>query len=225
MTWPKTRRATSVVALGFLTSVLLVSFSSRLFAKELISTSAGRVGDTVITTREVMLNHLIEGALYPKEGHTQLDPNQIKSREFIHETTSDLLETAIAKEAAAFGVVPVSNERLNSSEKRVRRLLRRNAQWRELKPSSEEIKNIVETKLRAKDFIKFKVDSATVPITDQEALDYFNANRLKFENLPFSKFKDTIKAYLTKQRVDSRLKNWFDFLQSKYRIRNLLAQP
>ncbi len=193
-------------------------------AGTLISTSAGRVGGTVITTREVMLNHLIEGALFPNEKQVKLRLDQIKSHDFIHETTSVLIEAAIAKEAAAFDLVPVAKARLEASVKKVKRVLSRNSVWHELSPSADEVKNIVETKLRAKDFVKFKVDSATVPVSDQEALDYFNANRLKFENLPFANFKDTIKAYLTKQRVDARLKDWFDSLQSKYRIRNLLSE-
>ncbi|NJL24445.1 MAG: hypothetical protein HC902_04280 [Calothrix sp. SM1_5_4] len=57
-----------------------------------------------------------------------------------------------------------------------------------------------------------------------EAQKYFDENRLKFGNLPFEKLKENIKAYLSKNHVDRRLKDWFDVLLSKYQVKNLIAE-
>ncbi len=189
----------------------------------LFSTSAGRVGNHVVTTREVMLNHLVETALFPGEKLPALQLENVKEKDFIRETTSVLLEYAIAAEAEAFSAVPLAPDRLQANLKRLEGL-RKNAVWVKLAPTLDEQKKMVAHKLRAKDFIKSKEDSASIPISDDEAEEYFNANRLKFENLPFANFKENIKRYLIKQRVDKRLKDWFELLQSKYHVRNMLAE-
>ncbi len=218
-------RAARIAALVvFVLSVTAFGAAAFATGSRLISTNAGWVAGTVVTTREVLLNRLIEGALFPSEKLPVLHIQQVKSYAFIHETTSVLLEIAIAKEAAAFGATPVSKKQFNKSVRRVEKRLRNNPLWRELSPTNKEIKEIVETKLRAKNFLKFKVDAATIPVSNDEAKAYFEANKLKFENLPFANFKETIKAYLTKQRVDARLRDWFVSLRSKYHIRNDLAE-
>ncbi len=60
-----------------------------------ISTNAGRVGDWVVTTREVYINYIIENILFREVRGKTPEPtialNQIKSKEFIKETTTTLL--------------------------------------------------------------------------------------------------------------------------------------
>ena len=188
--------------------------------------SAGRVGDIIVTTREVAIHHLIEVALSAKGASAASETitiEQPRAREFVRETTTVLLEGAIFLEAESVGAVPLSKERLQSELSLVQKKMRRNSAWQKLEVSPDELRRILSRTLRAKDFIKFKVDSAAMPISDREAEDYFNSNRLKFENLPFANFKENIKAYLTKQQVDKRLKEWFELLESKYRIHNQLG--
>lgn len=193
-----------------------------------ISMNAGRAGDIVVTTREVLIHHLIEVALNPtKPAKNQpkeiLNLDHPRSRDFVRETTTVLLENAIYLEAESVGAVPLTKERVQSAIALVDKKMRRNSAWQKLEVAPDELKVIITRALRAKDFIKFKVDSAAIPISDSEAEEYFNSNRLKFENLPFANFKDNIKAFLTKQQVDKRLKEWFELLQSKYHIRNQLG--
>ena len=191
---------------------------------KLISTHAGRVGNEVITSRGVMINHLIESALFRNNKKTTLKPDDVKSREFIRECTGVLLETAIFFEAESFAAANVSSTHIKSQTRKAKNLLSANSTWRRLEVTPEELEQAVARKLRAKEFIRFKIDSATIPISDREAEEYFNNNKLKFENLPFEDFKTNIKSYLTKQQVDKRLKDWFELLQSKYRVRNYLAE-
>ena len=68
-------------------------------------------------------------------------------------------------------------------------------------------------------FIQFKTDSSLVPVTDEEAKAYFEKNKGRFGNLPFERFKVNIKRFLIRRQVDSRLKDWFDVLQRKYKIK------
>ncbi|OFZ19063.1 MAG: hypothetical protein A2Z20_05105 [Bdellovibrionales bacterium RBG_16_40_8] len=193
----------------------------------IVSTSAGRVSDIVITSREVVINYMIEEALVSPDAKSQklaLKPQDIKSAAFIRETTAALFETAIYLEAESFSETAVSEAVVESKAQDVIRKLKTNKDWKKLEVANREIKNILRRKLRAKDFIRFKIDSVAITITDQEAQDYFDNNRLKFENLNFSNFKENIKSYLTKQQADKRLKDWFELLQSKYRVHNFLAE-
>lgn len=194
-----------------------------------VSMSAGRAGEHVVTTREVMINHWIESALFRyKSGRlvpqSVIRLDQPKDRAFVRETTAVILENAIFFEAESFGATPLSDAEVDKKMRLVETRLKKQTGWRNLDVESKELRWILTRKLRAKEFIKFKIDSATIPISDREALEYFNNNRMKFENLPFESFKENIKGYLTQQRVDRRLKDWFELLQSKYRVRNFLAE-
>lgn len=196
----------------------------------LISSSVGRVGDWVVTSREVMINHLLENALYKTSAKNKvpkatLSLARTRDREFIRETTSVLLETAIYLEAESFAQSDSNLAATIETQKSLAVIrLKNDPTWKKLKPSDKEISLFVRRKIKAKDFLRFKMESASIPISDREAEEYFQNNKLKFENLPFNNFKDNIKSYLTKQQMDRRLKDWFELLQSKYRVRNLLSE-
>lgn len=203
-------------------------FSTFCFAA-LLSTNAGRVGDSIVTSREVMINHLIEEALYrssSKENKTtaKIRLDNVKDRDFVRETTAVLLETAIFFEAESFSSVKISAGAIAEQTRLVQKKLKSHKVWQKIRVEPQELKDILTRKLRTKEFIRFKMDSASIPISDKEAETYFNNNRLKFENLPFANFKENIKGYLSKQQSDKRLKDWFELLQSKYRVRNYLAE-
>jgi hypothetical protein len=190
----------------------------------LVSTSVGRVGSEIVTSRQVVMNHMVENALYRANAKPTLKLDDVNERAFVREITAVLLETAIFFEAESFNEANVKTKQIESQIKKAQTGLKKHALWSQLQVTTEELNRLVLRKVRAKDFIRFKIDSATIPITDKEAEDYFNANRLKFENLPYENFKTNIKAYLTKQQVDRRLKEWFELLQSKYRVRNFLSE-
>jgi hypothetical protein len=193
----------------------------------LISTNAGRVSDTVITSREVVIGHWLEAAANTATGEavkTQIQLENVRNREFARETTATLLEVAIFLEAESFGASEVAPATIESQTQGLLKKLKRISAWKALEASPVEIRKIMTRKLRAKSFIKFKMDSALIPISDQEAEEYFRSNRLKFENLPFASFKDNIKKYLAKEQSDKRLKDWFELLQSKYQVRHFLAE-
>lgn len=193
-------------------------------AGKIISSQAGRVNRHVVTTREVAANAWVEYALGQKNQVKNLDLNEPKSKEFLRETTAVLLEWAIYLEAESFATSTVTRAERASAIRIVKSKLKNQKKWRALRLESHELESLVERKLRAKKFIQFKVESSAVPVSDAEARQYFETNRLKFENLPFESFKETIRTYLSRQQVDRRLKDWFELLQVKYKVRNYLVE-
>lgn len=216
---PKMKFRASI--LFFLLPLLLGSNFSR---ASLFSTNAGRVGDHVVTTREVMIYHLIEQALGGKNIEPKIQLAEVTSRSYLREITSVLIENAVFFEAEVFSAAPLEASRLKSQMAQIRARLNAVKLWQSLDVSDAELRQAVTRKIRAKDFVRFKIDSAAIPISDAEAKKYFEQNQSQFENLPFTNFKENIKSYLTKQQVDHRLKDWFELLQSKYKVRNYLSE-
>ena len=93
-----------------------------------------------------------------------------------------------------------------------------------MKVTGVELRAQIKRKLQAKKFINFKADSSVVPVTDEEAERYFKENRSKFGAMPFENFKENIKTFLARQQVDRRLRDWFEVLRNKYKVRNLASK-
>lgn len=190
----------------------------------LVSSQAGRVLDHIVTTREVMANVLIESALGQKKSLQRLSVEKPDTREFIRETSAVLLEWAIYNESESSQTAALASADLAEAKSKVQRALRQNVKWQALKVEPRELDAMLERKLRAQKFVQFKIEASAVPISDREAKEYFEANKLKFEDKPFETFKGTIKTFLERQQVDRRLKDWFELLQVKYKVRNFLAE-
>jgi hypothetical protein len=201
----------------------------------ILSSQAGRVQNNYLTTRQVLMNALAESALDEKRALTQnqvnisaLDLNKPRSREFIRQTTAALVEWAVFIEAQSFSSAEITAAQVKKAKRDVVKKINANPQlrsrWNQIQPTDGEIQALLERKLRAKKFIQFKIESSALPVTDKEAHDYFEANRLQFEDLPFEKFKPKIKELISRQQVDRRIKDWFELLHSKYKIHNELAE-
>jgi hypothetical protein len=213
----------SAFFLSFLMAVISAA-SAQTGSGKIINSQAGRVADHFVTTREVVANALIENALGRKNPVKNLNLDKPNSREFVRECTAVLLEWAIFSESESSQTAVVSATDITEAQKKLMPVLKKNSQWSALKIESKELENMVGRKLRVKKFIQFKIDTSAVPVTDREAKEYFEANRLKFEDRPFESFKETIKGFLGRQQVDRRLKDWFELLQVKYKVRNYLAE-
>lgn len=193
-------------------------------APTLISTSVGKVQDHVLTSREVNMYVMVDKALYEKKKGQVIKAWSPQDKEFVREVNGVLLERVVQLEAKSFNAATVEPAEIDQAEKAVKTVLQNNADWKALQVTREELRHLLAIKLQAKKFIRFKADSSVVPITDGEARQYFEENRLKFGTMPFENFRDNIKAFLSRQQVDRRLKDWFDVLQAKYKVRNLLAE-
>lgn len=187
-----------------------------------ITKIVGGVGDYYLTSREVIAGRYIEKALFSisnMEITTQLD-----SPQFGRQLTAALLERVVSVEAENFTISHVEESELKESTQKVQKALSVEKTWANLQVVDHELRDWVDRKLRAKKFLKYKTESATLGVTDEEVKEYFDKNRYKFGNMPIQNFQENIKAFLIKQQMEERLKEWFEILKKKYKVRNYIHE-
>lgn len=184
--------------------------------------AVGQVRDHVLTSREVRINQAMEAALYAdKESRAQ---PELESPAFAKQVTSVLLEWVVYLEAKSLAVADVTDKDVAEAKARLEDLVRKNSAWKDLKVTEKEKTAMLTRKLQAKKLIRFRADSAVMPIGESEAQRYFEQNRVKFGNLTYESLRTNIKTSLARQQVERRLKDWFEVLQAKYKVRNFLSE-
>lgn len=209
---------------SFIWNIFILLMTSVGFGQTLVSQVAGQAGDQVITTREVRINYFIETALFPDVEKPASPKIEITQSKFESEITRVLIEWVVVKEADVFKATPVPEDDITKSAVVVRQLAQKSenaSYWEALSVTPTELKEMIGRKLRAKKFIQFKARASVVPVTDAEALQYFQKNRVRFGNAPFSDFKESIKSFLAQEQANSRIKDWFELLQKKYRVKKV----
>jgi hypothetical protein len=188
----------------------------------IITKIVGGVGSSYLTSREVIAGRLIERVLYPSE--LVEATHSLDSPLFGRQLTSALLEKVVALEAESFSIANIEESEVSTSIQKIQKDLKNDKQWLELQVTSSELKDWIERKVRSKKFLKYKTDSATLGVTDGEVKEYFDKNRYKFGNMSIDNFKENIRAFLIKQQMEERLKEWFEILKKKYRVRNFYSE-
>ncbi|MGZ3775441.1 MAG: hypothetical protein ACXVCY_13860 [Pseudobdellovibrionaceae bacterium] len=208
--------------LVFLSISLFISTYS--LAAKVVTETVGQVGEYVVTSREVQISMVLENILYPAKtspkGLYEIHPG---GSEFRSDVTSVLLEVVVALEAENFNFGNLSEDELAAAILKIERAVAGHAYWNELEVSATELKKFTQRKLVEKSFLKFKTNSMTGIITDQEAQAYYDKNRVKFGTTPFASFKSNIKIYLAQQQLEERLRAWFEVLKRKYKVRNFIS--
>ena len=213
---------------------LLVSFLlfPRGYSADLINSSVGQVGEQVITARQVWISSFFEHwSLARKSPDAKIKTPKpdwkpaIKSEAFNQAASSLMLESMVAQEAENFSVAQVDAAKVKSETAEFLKAMSGFSEWNQLEISEKEMEKFLEKKLRAQNFLKFKTDSVGVVISDEDAKVYFDKNRVKFGNLPFAQFRESIKEVLSRQMLEERLKDWFEILKRKYRVRFLGQTP
>ena len=189
-----------------------------------VTRAVAEVGERIVTSREVRYNDAIEQAITGKApGAAGFRVLEGTEKTFPGEVTAILDEWIVYLEAKSLSSQPPTRIDINSAIKNVQEFWATKPGWSALEVSPEELRDAVERKLIAKDFEKLKSDPELSPVSDEDALSYFRKNRLRFGSLPFSTFKDSIKAFLVKSQTERRLAEWRDVLRRKYRARNFIA--
>ena len=190
----------------------------------MISQSVGQVGDRVVTSREVQISAAMDRVLFPQK--EKLPPVEIHLGDpaMLNEVTAVLLEVVVDKEAESFSVAKITEEQIMQAVHKIEKAKEGDAYWQNLEVSSSELKKFVLQKLEAKAFIQFKTNSMVGIVSDAEALAYYEKNRVKFGDMPFSSFKDSIKTFLSQQQLEERTRAWFEIIKRKYKVRNILAE-
>lgn len=193
---------------------------------EVISEVVAQAGSHVVTSREVIISQILDEAMATptKKGAAVDRKNWLikpKSEAFSKHLAQILLELVVQLEAENFSIGQVGQDEVIEHEKHVNELVKDWAPWKDLEVTSVEMQRLILRKLRAKNFLKFKMESSGVQISDDEAKAFYEKNRVKFGNLPFSQFKNSIKEVLAQEQMQEKLKDWFEILKRKYRVRYL----
>jgi hypothetical protein len=207
--------------------VLVLSALSLAATPVVVSQSVGQVGDRIVTSREVQISAVLTRALFPvKDAKPAASLYEVRLGDSVimGEVTALLLEVVVDKEAESFSVAKVSEEQLQQSLRKIEKAVEGKTYWDSLEVSPAELKKLVLQKLTAKAFIQFKTNSMVGVVSDSEALAYYEKNRLKFGDLPFSSFKENIKTFLAQQQLEERTRAWFEIIKRKYKVRNILAE-
>ena len=199
----------------------------------LVSEAVAQVSDQVITSREVVASFMMEKATSEKlptavSGSKKTSPIDRSTwvlkpgtEAFQKHLAQIILEQVIQLEAESFSIGEVSHDELEAFRKHLQEAVKGWEPWTKLDMGSAEIEKIISRKLRAKNFLQFKMETSGVQISDEEAKSYFEKNRVKFGNLPFSQFKEGIKEVLAQEQLQEKLKDWFEILKRKYRVKFL----
>ncbi len=196
---------------------------------EVITEAVAQAGEHVVTSREVLISNILDQAsmtpLAKKGGVVDrrdwlLQP---KTEAYSKHLAQILLEIVVQLEAENFAIGQVTPSEVQAFEKHVEDQVKGWSAWQELEVSPAEMQQMILRKLRSKNFLKFKMESSGVQISDEEAKAFYEKNRVKFGNMPFVQFKDGIKEVLAQNQLQEKLKDWFDILKRKYRVRYLGA--
>lgn len=183
----------------------------------LLSKIVGIAGDQIVTSREVQIVNLLEKALGADK---ELKLVSIEDAKFFSEITQVLLEIVVWNESLVFEMAQINEDEFKENSEKITKKTINNSDWKRLQVSHTEFEKFLKRKIIAKKFIKIKSDSMKGFISDQEAKEYFEKNRLKFGQIAFSQFKENIKAFLTQQQLEERLTVWFEVIKKKYKVKN-----
>jgi hypothetical protein len=191
---------------------------------KLISKVAGSVADTIVTSRDVKISHMVELA-FKRKGFDEVEES---SGKFSNVVSEALLEWMLFMEAQAIKTEEVENAEKLKLEQDLNSLIRGANEagnyWKKLEVTAEEKRNFIDRKLKSKKLLQFRTQSSYVTVSDKDALSYYQQNKAKFGNSNFEKLKVNIKNYLEQQNAEVRLKEWLTILQKKYNVKHLGAK-
>lgn len=192
--------------------------------------AVGQVGDQVLTSRDVILSGVIEQWLYaiqdrPSETLRRAEKESwflnLDSPQFRDQVSRVMIDLMINLEAENFAVAEVNQLDLQKYSTRLMIDFAIVPQWKQWAPEIGEVQLILKRKLRSRAFLEFKSEGSSQMVSDDEAKSYFEANRAKFGPYPFDQFKKSIKEVLARDKTDQKLREWFEVLKKKYRVRFL----
>lgn len=213
----------AVLFVGFLVQAQTLNVPGSRKGK-LISEAVAQVADEVITSRGILISYAIDQALAQKKAPPK-DRSvwllTVNSEAFQKHITQVLLESVVQLEAQNFSVGEITAKDIQASSQHLNEMVKGWSSWAELQVSASEAEKMISRKLRAKNFLKFKVETSGVQIPDEEARLFYNKNKAKFGNLPFADFKESIREVLAEEQMQEKLKDWFEILKRKYKVKFL----
>jgi hypothetical protein len=195
-------------------------------ASKIVSAAVGQVGGQVLTSREVQISYAVDQFLLT-QGALKKDADRLAwvvatdSEGFRAHLSRMMLEFLIKMEAESFSVAQVPPEEAKAEMNSIKEGMKDWPLWKTWEVGDTELEQLLFRRKMAKNFLKFKTESSGVVITDLEAKAYFDKNRVRFGSAPFAQFKEGIREVLAQQQLEDKLKDWFEILKRKYRVRFL----
>lgn len=193
----------------------------------LISQIVGQAGESVASIRDVKINYFVEVLLFADGAKPKSPVLSLSDPGFEKEVTRVLMEIVVAKEAKNFNASPAPEDDVQKSIQLIRQSTAKEelaGEWNKLGVSNSELRDVIIQKLNSKKFIQFKTRASSVPVTDAEALQYYQRNRNRFGQAPFTQFRESIKAFLSQDQSNARLRDWIELLQRKYKVKRIGVQ-
>ncbi len=241
-TFAESTTATTVAT----TSTTVLSTISSVVVSQALAVAAGHV----ISSREVKISYIIDQALAmpldaadkPAESPAVKNKKKESVKASSHSSLKDqwllanespdlqahlaqvLVEIVVSAEAESFSIGQIDKEELERWQKHLQEQTQSWAPWKTFEVQQDELSGILNRKMRAKNFLKFKMEASGVTVSEDEVKQYYEKNRVKFGNMPFAQFRQSIRDKLTQDQTQDRLKDWFDILKRKYRVRLLSNQ-
>lgn len=182
-----------------------------------LSRTVGSVDGDNFTSREAALSGLMDRLL--AGGKDAGGPTPPESAAGAREQSGLLLEEAVAREADSLNVSAVAETDVVALMQKTEKHMAGRPEWRAFQFTAAEIRRIAGRKLAAKSLIKIKSDSMRGTVSNLEARNYFEKNRVKFGTLPFESFRDNIRSFLAQQQLEEKLRSWFEIIRRKYKVR------
>ena len=136
-----------------------------------------------------------------------------------------IVETLLVLDAEQFSISQVPEAELLEQQTGFQKVVESTSLWKEGRFSSAEVKQLIQKKLRARQYMQFLTDSTQFLISDQQVQDYFQRNRTKFGPFPLADFQDSIRKKLKQELQEEKLRDRIESLRKKYKVRIVPRAP
>lgn len=201
----------------YLLAIVLYIFATQ--SQAVINQIEAEVGENAVSSRDLLVNLAVEQVVFLKKKKVTFP--KINSSDFKEKVSSYIIEAMVFNEAElTIDKKLVPGPRVAN---KVLKAIKRNMQWKNIRPSLSEIQKVIDIKYTSKEVLKKRIELAKVPISDQEVTVYFEQNKKDFGGVTIDKFKENIRALLSQKDIDKKLADWISFLRTKYSPENIAS--
>jgi|GEM_PF-2251850 len=192
----------------FFLAILICGQSLVSFGSEVLLATVATIDKEVLTTRDVQISQVLDGLL-------KNEPIRSKKNEPIE---SLIEERLLFREAKEFYGAKFVDSNLDKTLSAVKKSLDTVAGWDDLTVSDKELRSILNLKAKARRLVKFKKDSAKLPVSDSEVEAEYKQNRIFYGSQSLEEVKEKIRAQKFKENFNRRVDSWFQILFQKYKV-------
>lgn len=186
----------------------------------LTNTTLGQVGEEIVSTRDVEIHYMMIHALYHYKSKPMNLP--LTRRSLNKEISNFMLEEMVFQEAKSFALAKIAKKQIMKKSTQVlSRILGSSyaKNWKAWKVETQELDQFVHRNLRSRKLIGVKRKSAEVLVSELEVDNYLKANSIKEDDQKNKMYRKTVKSFLGRKQGEQRLREWFQVLKEKYKVR------